>query len=327
MIRYILFESDKGSVKKGSKADYPKLEKNQYLLIFLTKPGKEEVETVSSDFKFDKKPLTTFSRESHSRRYITTPFQFVMRTVFLEKGLVEFSNLLFILMNQCVIIASSKESDYYNEIVDDLFEELSNMKVRSIGHIFSNFLQEDVDENYEVLGNIEEKVKNIEFEAAKFETQSRIRVEDIVYLKSQLYKLSRQFWATTRVISLIRMGCAQIQIDRETIRILGDVHETFVHQIDVAAAQKEMLSDALNVYATGITTRLAVTSNELNKIVKRLTAYSVIILAPAILTGLYGMNFSYIPLAHAWWGFYGLLGAVVALMASIYYYAKKNDWL
>ncbi len=325
MIRYVLF-NQKGSVSKGSKADYPHLGKNDFLLIYLARPSREEIEKVSSDFKFDKKPLTNFTRESHSRRYITIPFQFVMRSVYLENDKIEYTNILFVLTRQCLIVASSKESKYYDELTDHLFEEFRKAKVRGISHVFCNFLQEDVDENYEVLGRIEDQIKKIEFKVATLEKDSGIKVEDIMYLKSQLYKLSRQFWATTRVISLIRMGVAQIPNDTESIRLLGDIHETFLHQIDVAAAQKEMLSDALQIHSTNINNRLTVIQNELNVVMKKLAAYALILLIPTLITGIFGMNLV-IPLGHHMWGFYIVTGTIIATMAIIMTYAKKSDWL
>lgn len=325
MIRYILF-NEKGSVKKGTRPDYPELGKKDYLLLFLSKPNKEEIDKITADFKFDKKPLMRFAREMHSRRYITTPFQFVMRSVYLEKEKVEFTNLIFVLMEQCMVVASAKESAYYDELIDHLYEEFRNSKVRDICHVFCHFLQDDVDENYEVLGRIEEGVKNIEFKAAAFERESNVKVEDILYLKSQLYKLSRQFWATTRVISLIRMGVAQIRVDTESARLLGDIHETFLHQIDVAAAQKEMLSDALTVYATGINNRLAVISNNLNIVMKKLAAWGLILLVPTLISGIFGMNFR-LPFEGHVGGFYIIVGFIAITMTSILFYARKSDWL
>ncbi|MBI2549781.1 hypothetical protein HYV83_01205 [Candidatus Woesearchaeota archaeon] len=326
MIRYVLF-NEKGSVRKGSRTDYPKPGKNDYLFIFLSTPTREEIEKASSDFKFDKKPLITFSKESHSRRYITTPFQFVMMSAYLENGKIATTNLLFVLTERCLVVASSKESGYYDELVNDLFEEFRKVKVRGVAHIFCNFLQEDVDENYEVLGRIEDQIKDVEFKAVVFEKESKVKVDDILYFKSQLYKLSRQFWATTRVISLIRMGVTQIRMDTESIRLLGDIHETFLHQIDVAAAQKEMLSDTLTVYSTGVNNRLAVTSNELNLIVKRLSGYALILLIPTLIASVYGMNFKYIPLSDFWWGFYAINGFMAAVIFVILIYAKKHNWL
>ncbi len=325
MIRYVLF-NQKGSQKIGTGPNYPKPRKGDYILLFITTPGKEEIDKVASDFKLDKKPLINLHKETHSRRYITVPFQFTMKSVYLENSKVEFASLLFALTSTGLIIASSRESSYYDQLVDNLYEEFKKTKVRGIAHIFVNFLQEDVDENYEVLGKIEEQIKNIEFKAALFEKESKVKVDDIIYLKSQLYKLSRQFWATTRVISLIRMGVAQVPIEPESIRPLGDVHETFLHQIDVASAQKEMLSDTLTVYATGVNNRLAVISNDLNLIVKRLSGFGLILLVPTLIASIFGMNFK-LPLEQHVLGFYVVNGLMLALMAVIFLYAKKNNWL
>lgn len=325
MIRYVLF-NEKGSVSKGSR-EYPKPGKSQFLFLFLSTPNKDETEKVSADFGFDKKPLTNFSRESHSRRYISLPFQFVMRSVYLEEGKVEYSNLLFILTNKCLIVASSKESAYYEEMVEHVFEEFKKTEIRGISHIFCNFLQEDVDENYEVLGRIESQIKNIELKIATLEKDMNIKVEDIIYLKSQLYKLSRQFWATTRVISLIRMGVAQISIDPESVRLLGDIHETFLHQIDVAAAQKEMLSDALQIHSTNINNRLTVIQNDLNVVMKRLAGYGLVLLVPTLISSIFGMNFAHIPLSQPLWGFYIVTGGTALIMITLLLYARKNNWL
>ncbi len=325
MIRHVLF-NQKGSASKGT-GEYPKPGKNQYLFLYLNVPSKEETEKISSDFNFDKRPLSMFTRETHSRRYITSPFQFVMKSVYVENGKVEFTNLLFILTNQCLIVASSKESKYYDELADHIFDEFKTAKIRSISHIFCNFLQEDVDENYEVLGQIENQIKNIELKIATLDKDISIKVEDIIYLKAQLYKLSRQFWATTRVISLIRMGVAQITLDTESVRLLGDIHETFLHQIDVAAAQKEMLSDALQIHSTNINNRLTVIQNDLNVVMKRLAGYGLILLVPTLISGIFGMNFAHIPFSQQPWGFYAVTGGTALIMITILIYARKNNWL
>ncbi len=326
MIRYLIFSD--GGVKKGSSLNYRIPKKKEYLLIFLTRPTDAEIKKVTTDFRIDPEPLNKYTKEAHSRRYITKPFQFVMRSTFLQNDSVGYANLLFIMMNKVLIVSASKPSEFYEGIVDDLSKVFEKTRVRSIGHILCNFLQEDVDENYDVLGKIEQSIKNVEAKAIKAKlNETRISVEDILSLKRQLFRLSRQFWATTRVISLIRIGLAQVEIDKESERMLGDVHETFLHQIDVAAAQKEMVSDALNVYSTTLSNLAVMTSNELNIVVKKLTAYGAILLIPTIISSIYGMNFVHIPLAKHAYGFYIMMVIILGLTGGILLYFKKNDWL
>ncbi|MFH0869006.1 MAG: magnesium transporter CorA family protein [archaeon] len=326
MIRYLEFRD--GAVKKGNNLNYGMPKKDNYLLIFLTRPTETEIKKIIKDFRIDPEPLNKYTKETHSRRYITKPFQFVMRSTFLEKDVIGYANLLFILMNRVLIVSVSKPSEFYEEIMNDLSEVFAKTKVRSVGHILYSFLQEDVDENYDVLGKIEQRIRDVEAKASKTKlNDSRMSVDDILSLKRQLFRMSRQFWATTRVVSLIRIGVAQVVIDKESERMLGDVHETFLHQIDVAAAQKEMVSDVLNVYSTTLSNMLAISSNELNIIMKKVTSYATLVLIPTLVAGVYGMNFKYIPLAEMKYGFAIIIGIMAVMTALALANFIKNDWL
>ncbi len=192
MIRYLLFRN--GTVERGNKLDYPIPSSNEYLFIFLTRPRDEEITKISEDFKCDPGPLKMYVRETHSRRYNTKPFQFVMRSTFLQKNLIGFSNLLFILTNRTLIVSAGKPSEFYDEIIDDLYESFQGTKVRSIGHLLYNFMQEDVDENYEVLGQLEKRIKDVEARATRSTIkQTKVQAEEILSLKNQLFKLSIGF--------------------------------------------------------------------------------------------------------------------------------------
>lgn len=326
MIRYLFFRG--GKVKRGNGSGYRIPAKGEHLLIFMTAPTQEEIRKITADFRINPEPLKFYQRETHSRRYITKPFQFVMRTAYAHKTAISYTNLLFILTNRALIVSSSKPSDFYDEIFEDVGESFQNAEARSIGHILYNFLQEDVEENYEVLGLLENQIKDVEARAAKPQlAQKRLKVQDILTLKTRLFRLSRQFWATTRVVSLIRIGVAQIHIDKESEGLLGDVHETFLHQIDLAAAQKEMISDILNIYSTTLSNISAIQANELNVVMKRLTSYAAILLVPTLIASIYGMNFASIPFADHQWGFFIILGLMVGLTGLAFANFNKNNWL
>ncbi|MDQ3689931.1 MAG: hypothetical protein M3406_07865 [Chloroflexota bacterium] len=57
--------------------------------------------------------------------------------------------------------------------------------------------------------------------------------------------------------------------------------------------------DQLDIYrellATVVDARLTVASNGLNAIMKRLTAFTVILMVPTLIAGIYGMNFVLMP--------------------------------
>jgi len=68
-------------------------------------------------------------------------------------------------------------------------------------------------------------------------------------------------------------------------------------------------------------------SMELNLLIKRLTAISIILAVITIITGIYGMNFRVIPLAEHPYGFWIINGLMVALFFLMWWWFKKIGWI
>jgi magnesium transporter len=250
-----------------------------------------------------------------------------MHDYFVEGKELKASNLLFVITNKYLIVASSSDTRYYREIFEDILDNLKENRIKDVGYILYNFLQEDVEDNYRVLEKTEEEISALEREVSHYEKGKTINVERIISLKRKLFRISRQFWASTKIITALRSGTAHVKLDEESKAILWDIHETFLHQIDVATSQKDMLSDALSVYSTNISNRLAIISNELNVIMKRLAAFALILMVPTLIASAYGMNFRYIPFAATTSGFNLTVAAMLssAVIIAIIFRAKK--WL
>ena len=56
----------------------------------------------------------------------------------------------------------------------------------------------------------------------------------------------------------------------------------------------------------------------------RLTAVSAIFLPLTFITGIYGMNFEYMPETHWEYGFYAILGLCMLLGISMVYYLRRK---
>ena len=87
-------------------------------------------------------------------------------------------------------------------------------------------------------------------------------------------------------------------------------------QIDM---QREMLAATLDA-------NLSVTSNNLNVVVKRLTAFTVILMIPTLIAGIYGMNFRHMPELFWPWGYGFALALMGISMVLAYVYFRRHDW-
>jgi magnesium transporter len=98
-----------------------------------------------------------------------------------------------------------------------------------------------------------------------------------------------------------------------------DVYDHVVRVSEWADSLRDLLSNILDA-------RLALRSNRLNVVMKKVTSWAAIIAVPTAVTGFYGQNLPY-PGFQAPWGFW--VSTVVILVASggLYITFKAKDWL
>jgi magnesium transporter len=101
-------------------------------------------------------------------------------------------------------------------------------------------------------------------------------------------------------------------IPRDDLRYyLRDVYDHLLRVSDMLDTYRDLLTGGIDLYMTGV-------SNRLNRVVNRLTVFTVVIGALAVITGFYGMNFQ-----HTWppfmapWGVPFALGFMAATVALL----------
>lgn len=323
MLKYAHYQQGKPTVGEGLNYSFPS--NGDFLWLFLSKPSIEELTKIVKDFSLDFKTLQEFSRATHSTRYSTTPFQFVFVDYFLEKDKIKSTRLFFVLGKNFLIVVAPQHFEYYHELFNRIVSDLTLCKGnKSIGHLLYHFLEEDTEENYDVLEKTEAQIIHLESSVVG---SKEINVQEIVALKRELFHMTRRFWASAKIIFAIKKGLTPLMLDKQSANLLDDIYHTFQHQLDMATAQKEMLSDILDVYTASLSNRLATISNGLNHTMKFLTALTVILMVPNLIASAYGMNFKFIPFSEGAYGFYIIIGAMtLSLLVTLGYFWRKK-WL
>jgi magnesium transporter len=65
----------------------------------------------------------------------------------------------------------------------------------------------------------------------------------------------------------------------------------------------------------------------LNETMKRLTLISAIFAALTVITGVYGMNFKYMPELNWDYGYFSILGLMAAVAGALLYFFKRSKWV
>jgi len=322
-----------GRQSSGVGLAYPKPKGRNFVWVYGSALSTEEEKRLSKDFGVPLEFFKKFEREQRSQAYSTAPLVFTVADYYVEGNEIRSTNLLFALTKNALITVVPEHSAYHDELFERVCREFSknvethekHSHYEKMALLLYEFWNADVEDNYVILQKTEDSIVELEARAASFETV--VKAREITNFKRFLSAMSKRFWASARMVSIIRSGLTPLVLDRELTQLFENIYESYLHQVDLLSSQKEMLSDSLAVYETTISNRLALTSNELNSIMKKLTAITIILMVPTLIAGIYGMNFVNMPELKHEFGYAGALVLMLAVSLLVYREFHKRDWI
>ncbi|HEX6309374.1 MAG TPA: magnesium/cobalt transporter CorA [Longimicrobiales bacterium] len=96
---------------------------------------------------------------------------------------------------------------------------------------------------------------------------------------------------------------------------------------DHAVRVTEEIDTLRDLLSTAVEAQFAVTSNKLNQTVRMMTAWSIILMSMALITGIYGMNFDRMPELGWRYGYFIVLAAMFAVGTSLVLFFRRRHWL
>ncbi|MDQ3896461.1 MAG: magnesium/cobalt transporter CorA [Actinomycetota bacterium] len=172
-------------------------------------------------------------------------------------------------------------------------------------------------------------IRNDEVEDQLEELENRIfseatREERLV--QQELFEVRRRLLIYRRMAVPLRDVLAALLrrevgwIDDVAVTHLQDVFDHVLRVIDIVDNHRELMGNAVDAH-------LAIISNRMNKVMKRMTSWGAILLGSTLITGVYGMNFEHMPELSWKWGFWWALGLMAFITIAGYLWFKAKDWL
>jgi magnesium transporter len=186
-----------------------------------------------------------------------------------------------------------------------------------VGVILYSLFDTIVDGYFPVLDTIADQVERIE--TGVFRGRRSRDLRESLAIRTDLQRLRR-----------VAGPCrdALLQLIRHEAPVFGtqssiffqDVYDHMQRVVESIDAQRDLLVSIAEV-------SLTIVSNNLNDVVKRMTAYATILMLVTLITSIYGMNFEVMPLLQEPWGFYLILGVLLAVAAGVFFWFRRVDWL
>lgn len=216
-----------------------------------------------------------------------------------------------------VITFQEKSNDTLSPLRERILNSKGRIRSRRTDYLAYSIVDLVVDNYFQVLDTFEEEVEQLEESINK--NSDEIEKYKIFELKKELLKIRKSVSPLREAINLFSRSESPLIEDR-TINFVRDVYDHTIHIIDNVDSLRDILSGLQDLYISEI-------SLKMNKIMQFLTIVTALFVPISFLTGLYGMNFEYIPELKMKYGYFILWGIMVVGVFSMLYYFKKKKWL
>ncbi len=205
-------------------------------------------------------------------------------------------------------------------IIEELFHkcELNNLFLqRGPDYLMHIVLDGMVDYYSPVLDRIDENIDVLEDEI--FSTPTNRTLSKIITAKRKISKLYR-ITASQREI-LLRLSRGEFPlISQQESFYYRNVYDHLVRIAELSESYRDSMSTILEAY-------LSIVSNRLNEVMKFLTIMGTIILPLTLVTGIYGMNFEFMPELHWRYGYVAVWFVMGIISVSLLLFFKKRKWM
>jgi magnesium transporter len=185
------------------------------------------------------------------------------------------------------------------------------------GALLYALLDAAVDSYFPELDRLSERIDALEESVIEADAD-RTALREVLAVKRRLLEL-RRVLAPMRDVANALLRRETPLVDAATTPYFQDLYDHLVRVLDQLDVYRDLLATVLDA-------RLTVASNALNAIMKRLTAFTVVLMIPTLIAGIYGMNFDLMPELNWALGYpYALLLMVLSAAGAIAFF-RAHRW-
>lgn len=175
-----------------------------------------------------------------------------------------------------------------------------------------------IDQYFPLMERLDESIAGLEEEALAGAGEGFL--ERVFAVKHGLMRLRRIGLYQRDILHRLARGDFPELFPAETRPFYRDVYDHFVRVTDEAESYRELVAATVEAHRS-------MQSQRMNEIMKVLTLFSTIVLPLNFVTGLYGMNFEYMPGLHWRFGYQTAIVIMIVLVTSLLYFFRRRKWL
>jgi len=283
-------------------------------------PDRSEMDFLAGEFGFHPLAIDDYFTPHHRPKVDEYPGYFFIVTHSVSYSADSFEVILAelaLFVGQNYIVTLHREPMPVLERIADTWQRNPMLLTDGPGILLYDILDGLVDSYFPVLDLIDDQLDKVEDEV--FRAGPKASAERIFRLKRSLLML-RRIAAPQRDVFNALTRRDQPLLSEHGITYLRDIYDHTLRIVDTIDTYRDILTSALDAYLTVI-------SNQLNNVMKTLTVVATVLISMQVISGIYGMNFRYMPELGWRYGYFGVLGVMAATALGLFYYFKRIKWL
>ncbi len=272
-----------------------------------------------------------FNIDNFSLEYITNPRQrvkidnrenyihIIMKMLSFEQHTKEitYEQVSFILKEKILITFQETPHDIFDPIREKIENYKTNFGNSDVQYLTYLLVDRIVDNYLLILNEVENDINKIETQIIV--NPKKNILSNITSLKKNIIILKRFISPIRELISKLRTRNTPPCINKNMEIYFSDLNEHCIMIFDIIDTLNSRTTELVQLYHSTV-------SNTMNEVMKILAIISTVFMPLTFISGLYGMNFLYMPELKWKFGYLFALSLMVILVACMVIYFKKKKW-
>ena len=298
--------------------------KDKQKVLWVNIDGLHDVSVIEAVGKlFDIHPLTLEDILHTEQRSKIEDFERYLFLVFRaldqdpQTGEITEEQMSLVIGSNFVLTFQEKPGDMFDALRARIINPGTSIRKRGADYLAYGLIDAIVDSYFVILEQLESRIELLDQEL--FETSGRDTFESIYVMKKELILLRKSVRPMREIINSISREHYTVIDDEATWPFFRDVYDNVILINETIETYRDIV---IGMYDTW----LAIVNNRMNEIMKVLTTIATVFMPLSFLTGVYGMNFRFIPGLEWHWGFFALLGFMVMVVAGMMVFFRTRKW-
>lgn len=229
---------------------------------------------------------------------------------------IDLVELDFVIGQNFLISNHTGKLDSYEELKKNE-EKLVHLFSRGLDFLLHKLIDKEIDNYFPVLEYLDDEIETIEDSVIK--KPSPELLGKIHKIKSEITHIKKITIPQRDKISFLAKE-DHVFISSEARIYFRDIYDHAIRVADFVENYREAASNTLEIYLSSV-------SNNMSEVMKMLSIIATLILPLSFLTGLYGTNFAFLPGSESPYGFWTMVGMMLALAVLMLLFFKSKKWL